>query len=82
MRSILPDQIVSDHLGGGSAAQESDVPDELGGQRQRRLQKISPLHGQVVYLPSSKLPAQNQRAQQGGILACVYSGREVKAWRN
>lgn len=30
---ILPDQIVSDHLGGGPAAQESNVPDELRSQR-------------------------------------------------
>lgn len=30
---ILPDQAVSDHLGGGPAAQESDVPDELRSKR-------------------------------------------------
>ena len=26
---ILPDQVVGDHVGGGPAAQEPDVPDEL-----------------------------------------------------
>lgn len=63
MRPILPDEIVSDGLGGGSAAKQTDVPDELGGQGQRRLQEISPLHSQVVHLPSSKLPGQKQKSK-------------------
>lgn len=57
---VLPDEIVSDHLGGGPAAQETDVPDELGRQGQRRLQEISPFHCQVADLPSAKLPDQKQ----------------------
>lgn len=61
MGPILPDQIVSDHLGGGPAAQETDVPDELGSQRQMRLQEISPLHGQVADLPSPKFPGQKRQ---------------------
>lgn len=61
--SILPDEVVSDGLGGGPAAKETDVPDELGGQGQRRLQEIPPLHSQVVHLPSSKLSAQNQNSK-------------------
>lgn len=60
MGPILPDQIVSDHLGGGPAAQETDVPDELGRQGQRRLQEISPFHCQVADLPSAKLPGHKQ----------------------
>lgn len=63
MCSVLPDEIVSNGLGCRSAAKESDVPDELGRQRQRRLQEIPPLHSQVVHLPSSKLPEENQQTE-------------------
>lgn len=80
--SILPDEIVSDGLGGGSAAKETDVPDELGGQGQRRLQEISPLHGQVVHLPSPKLSGQNQKSKVNVSLAFTLNAGSCWKFRH